>query len=38
MAIAAKRTKTIMARRQDLIQATIKSIATEGYSNSTVQT
>ena len=38
MAIAAKRTKTIMARRQDLIQATIKSIATQGYGASTVQT
>src|SRR5262245_19957185 len=38
MAIAAKRTRTIMARRQDLIQGTIKSIATLGYNNSTVQT
>lgn len=37
MAIAAKRTKTIMARRQDLIQGTIQSIATLGYNNSTVQ-
>lgn len=38
MAIAAKRTKTIMARRQDLIQGTIRSIAALGYNNSTVQT
>lgn len=38
MAVAAKRTKTIIARRQDLIQGTIKSIAALGYHNSTVQT
>ncbi|MDY0883771.1 TetR family transcriptional regulator C-terminal domain-containing protein [Dongia soli] len=38
MATAAKRTKTIIARRQDLITGTIKSIATIGYHNSTVQT
>jgi TetR/AcrR family transcriptional repressor of bet genes len=38
MATAAKRTKTIIARRQDLIKGTIKSIATIGYHNSTVQT
>jgi TetR/AcrR family transcriptional repressor of bet genes len=38
MATAAKRTQTIIARRQDLIQGTIKSIATLGYHNSTVQT
>ncbi|HVJ40538.1 MAG TPA: TetR family transcriptional regulator C-terminal domain-containing protein [Dongiaceae bacterium] len=38
MAIAAKRTKTIIARRQDLIQGTIKSIASLGFNNSTVQT
>lgn len=37
MAVAAKRTKTIIARRQDLIQGTIKSIAALGYHNSTVQ-
>lgn len=37
MAIAAKRTKTIMARRQDLIQGTIRSIEAVGYNNSTVQ-
>lgn len=37
MAVAAKRTKTIMARRMDLIQGTIRSISTLGYSNSTVQ-
>ena len=36
--IAAKRTRTIIARRQDLIQGTIKSIAALGYGNSTVQT
>jgi TetR/AcrR family transcriptional repressor of bet genes len=38
MAIAAKRTKTIIARRQDLIQGTIKSIANLGFNNATVQT
>jgi TetR/AcrR family transcriptional repressor of bet genes len=38
MATSAKRTKTIMARRLDLIQGTIRSIATLGYNNSTVQT
>jgi len=38
MATAAKRTKTIIARRQDLIQGTIKSIGNLGYHNSTVQT
>ena len=38
MRIAAKRTRTIIARRQDLIQGTIKSIATLGYHGSTVQT
>ena len=38
MAVAAKRTKTIIARRQDLIQGTIKSIAALGYQDSTVQT
>ena len=38
MTIAAKRPKKIIARRQDLIQGTIKSIATLGYHNSTVQT
>jgi TetR/AcrR family transcriptional repressor of bet genes len=38
MAIAAKRTQTIIARRQDLIEGTIKSIAQLGYANSTVQT
>jgi TetR/AcrR family transcriptional repressor of bet genes len=38
MAIAAKRTQKVIARRQDLIEGTIKSIATLGYSNSTVQT
>jgi len=38
MASSAKRTQTIIARRQDLIQGTIKSIASLGYNNSTVQT
>ena len=38
MATAAKRTRTIIARRQDLIQGTIKSIGNLGYHNSTVQT
>jgi TetR/AcrR family transcriptional repressor of bet genes len=38
MAGAAKRTKTVVARRQDLIQGTIKSIAKRGFANSTVQT
>lgn len=38
MASSAKRTQTIIARRQDLIQGTIKSIAALGYNNSTVQT
>lgn len=38
MAVAAKRTKTIIARRQDLIRGTIKSIARRGFANSTVQT
>jgi TetR/AcrR family transcriptional regulator, transcriptional repressor of bet genes len=38
MALAAKRSKTVSARRQDLIQGTIKSIASLGYNNSTVQT
>lgn len=38
MASAAKRARTITARRQDLIQGTIKSIANLGYNNSTVQT
>jgi TetR/AcrR family transcriptional regulator, transcriptional repressor of bet genes len=38
MAVAAKRTKTVVARRQDLIQGTIKSIAALGYQDSTVQT
>jgi TetR/AcrR family transcriptional repressor of bet genes len=38
MPVAAKRTKTIIARRQDLIQGTIKSIAALGYPDSTVQT
>jgi TetR/AcrR family transcriptional repressor of bet genes len=38
MAASAKRTKTIIARRQDLIQGTIKSIGNLGYNNSTVQT
>jgi TetR/AcrR family transcriptional repressor of bet genes len=37
MAGAAKRTKTVIARRQDLIQGTIKSIARRGFANSTVQ-
>jgi TetR/AcrR family transcriptional regulator, transcriptional repressor of bet genes len=35
---AAKRTRTVIARRQDLIQGTIKSIARRGFANSTVQT
>ena len=34
----AKRTKTIIARRQDLIRGTIKSVARLGYDRSTVQT
>ncbi|WP_374380664.1 TetR family transcriptional regulator C-terminal domain-containing protein [Dongia sp.] len=38
MAPAPKRTKTIEARRQDLIRGTIASIAALGYNNSTVQT
>jgi TetR/AcrR family transcriptional repressor of bet genes len=38
MAIAARRSKTYIARRQDLIEGTIKSIAELGYCNSTVQT
>lgn len=38
MAVAAKRTKTIIARRQDLIRGTIQSIARRGFANSTVQT
>jgi len=38
MAVAAKRTKTIIARRQDLIRGTIQSIARLGFANSTVQT
>ena len=38
MAISAKRTRTITARRQDLIDGTIRSIAEHGYANSTVQT
>lgn len=38
MVDAAKRTKTVIARRQDLIQGTIKSIAKRGFANSTVQT
>lgn len=38
MAIGAKREQTLIARRQDLVQGTIKSIAMLGYSNSTVQT
>jgi TetR/AcrR family transcriptional repressor of bet genes len=38
MASSAKRTQTIMERRQDLIEGTIKSIAARGYSDSTVQT
>jgi TetR/AcrR family transcriptional regulator, transcriptional repressor of bet genes len=38
MATAAKRTQTIISRRQDLIRGTIKSIANLGYNNSTVQT
>lgn len=38
MAAAAKRTKTIIARRQDLIRGTIQSIARLGFANSTVQT
>jgi TetR/AcrR family transcriptional repressor of bet genes len=38
LAISAKRTRTIVARRQDLIDGTIRSIAEHGYANSTVQT
>ncbi len=38
MAVAGKRTKTIIARRQDLIRGTIQSVARLGYANSTVQT
>lgn len=38
MAASAKRTKTIIARRQDLIRGTIQSVARLGYANSTVQT
>jgi TetR/AcrR family transcriptional repressor of bet genes len=34
----AKRTKTIIARRQDLIRGTIESVARLGYDRSTVQT
>lgn len=37
MAGNAKRTKTIIARRQDLIRGTIQSVARLGYANSTVQ-
>lgn len=36
--MTAKREQTLMARRQDLVEDTIKSIAALGYSNSTVQT
>jgi len=38
MATAVKRQQTLAARRQDLVQGTIRSIASLGYSNSTVQT
>lgn len=38
MASPAKREQTLMARRQDLVQGTIRSIAALGYANSTVQT
>ena len=38
MAPIHKRTKTIEARRQDLIRGTIASIAARGFNNSTVQT
>lgn len=38
MASIAKREQTLNARRQDLVQGTIRSIAALGYSNSTVQT
>lgn len=36
--MTAKREQTLMARRQDLVEGTIRSIAALGYSNSTVQT
>lgn len=38
MASPAKREQTLIARRQDLVLGTIRSIAALGYSNSTVQT
>jgi len=38
MAVAAKRRNTVVARRQDLIRGTIRSIARLGYAKSTVQT
>lgn len=38
MAVSAKRENTLAARRSDLVQGTIRSIATLGYNNSTVQT
>lgn len=38
MASIAKREQTFTARRQDLVQGTIRSIAALGYANSTVQT
>lgn len=38
MVTSAKREQTLTARRQDLVQGTIRSIAALGYSNSTVQT
>lgn len=38
MAVPLKETRTVVARRQDLIRGTIKSIAKRGFANSTVQT
>ncbi|HKY93870.1 MAG TPA: TetR family transcriptional regulator C-terminal domain-containing protein [Kiloniellales bacterium] len=38
MAVPLKETKTVIARRQDLIHGTIRSIAKRGFANSTVQT
>lgn len=38
MAAPLKKTKTVLARRQDLIRGTIRSIAKRGFANSTVQT
>lgn len=38
MASTLKREQTLTARRQDLVQGTIRSIAALGYANSTVQT